>query len=759
MGKVLGSSIAELRDAYDVVIVGSGYGGAVCASRLARAGVRVCVLERGREVRPGDFPTDAASFAADSQVEHPRGRVGDRSALFRFVVDDDCVAAMGCGLGGTSLVNAGVALRPDEAVFEEARWPALLRADRDGLLRESFDRAEAMLRPTPYPESHPRLPKLDALEAAARAMGLASRFSRPPLTIAFSAGKTAAGVDQPACEMCGDCLSGCNTGAKTTLLTTYLPDAKAHGAELFTEIDVRFVEKTPRGYAVHYEPLALDRHRFGAPPMFVRAGVVILAAGSLGSTEILLRSRAEGLRVSGELGRRFSGNATTLAFGYDNAREVRAVGGRRGAVVGPAIAGMIDVPDGERMLIQETSVPRPLATALGLVLRTTLPKGSPLQRLGAALRAVTGDAIGRTQCYAVTARDDSGGRMELDAGRLRIRWPGAGLQPIVSAIHTRIAEVTGALGGRFVPNPAWSGLPSHPPVTSHPLGGCAMGEDGARGVVDHRGQVFDGEGTSTHDGLHVCDGSILPGALGFNPLLTISALAERSAALLARDRGWTIDDGAAVARERCATVDSRAATAKGLRFTERMTGYLRTGAIDAPPGPPSTRGLDATDFSFVCTLVWDDVEALLLDPSVLARSFGTVFAPALSPHAMRVIDSRFQLLVPCDDGSQRMIHRLAIEDRDGKRFFVDGYKTIDAEQGSGVWPDTTTLFFTLHEGTDATTPPIGHGAVEVLLRDLVRQLSTMRGGARLRFVASFGEHMRRVYASSHGESGDAGGGR
>lgn len=758
MGDALGRGIAELRDEYDVVIVGSGYGGAVCASRLARAGRRVCVLERGREVRPGEFPTDAASFAAASQVEHPRGRVGDRSALFRFVFDDDCAAAMACGLGGTSLVNAGVALRPEAAVFDEERWPSQLRADRDGLLRESFERAEAMLRPAPYPEGHPRLPKLDALEAAARSMGLASRFSRPPLTIAFSAGQTAAGVEQPACEMCGDCLSGCNTGAKTTLLTTYLPDANANGAELFTEIDVRFVEKAARGYAVHFEPLSLQRHRFDAPPMFVRAGVVILAAGSLGSTEILLRSRAEGLRVSRELGRRFSGNATTLAFGYDNARDVQAMGARKGAVVGPAIAGMIDVPDGERMLIQETSVPRPLATALGLVLRTTLPKGGALERLGAALRSVTGESIGRTQCYAVTARDDSGGRMELDDGRLRIRWPGAGLQPTLSAIHARIAGVTRALGGRFVPNPA-SHLPSQPPVTTHPLGGCAMGEDGAHGVVDHRGRVFDGDGTSTHEGLHVCDGSIMPGALGCNPLLTIAALAERSAALLARERGWTIDDDENRARERREVVDAHAATEKGLRFTERMTGYLRMGDSAAPPGPPSTRGLDATDFSFVCTLVWDDVEALLLDPSVVARSLGTVDAPALSPHAMRVVDSHFQLLARSDDGSLRMIHRLVIEDRAGKRFFVDGYKTIDADKGSGVWPDTTTLFFTLHEGTDASTPPIGHGAVVVLVRDLMRQVSTMRGGARVRFVASFGEHMRRVYASALGESRDAGVGR
>jgi cholesterol oxidase len=748
----IGKSIRELRDAYDVVVIGSGYGGAVSASRLARAGRRVCVLERGRELLPGDFPTNTASFVAASQLEHPRGRVGERSALFRFVMDDDCGAAMGCGLGGTSLINAGVALRPDAASWEDERWPSALRADADGLLRESFDRAEAMLRPAPYPPSMQRLKKLDALEAAARSMGSTGRFSRPPLTIAFTGGANAAGIEQPACALCGDCLSGCNTGAKTTLLTTYLPDAAAHGAELFTEIDVRFVVQAGAGYAVHFEPLVLERGRFDAAPMFVRASEVIISAGALGSTEILLRSREEGLAVSRALGRRFSGNATTLAFGYDNAREVQAVGAPSGAVVGPAISGMIDVRAGDRMMIQECSIPRPLAGALGAVLRTTRPERRGIQRLGEAFRALTGEAVERTQCYAVTAQDDSGGRLELEDGRLRLRWPGAGLQPIVGAIHSRISELTSALGGRFVPNPAWENLRSRPPITTHPLGGCCMAEDGSRGVVDDRGRVFDGDGDATHHGLHVCDGSILPGALGYNPLLTISALAERTASLLARERGWTIAHGPAPERRAESEPRPRDVHA-GLRFTERMTGYLRLGPHEVPPAPPRARGLDATDFSFVCTLLWDDLDALLEDPSVLARSIGTVDAAALSPHALRVVDGRFRLLVPQEDGSLRMVHQLVIEDRAGVTYFLDGYKTIDADKGSGVWPDTTTLFFSLYAGRDASGARIGHGAVEVELGDLFRQVSTMRGASPVRFIATFAARMRGVYGNLLGALG------
>lgn len=753
----LASPVTELTGDFDVIIIGSGYGGAVCASRLARAGRGVAVLERGREIVPGAFPQDVTGFVKAAQFELPAGRMGDRRALFRFVLDRDCGAVTGCGLGGTSLINAGVALRPDDELWEESRWPRALRGDRDGLLREGFDRAEAMLRPVPYPETGsggrrwPRLPKLDALEAAARATGAGEGFRRVPLTIAFEPGPSAGAVDQPGCELCGNCLTGCNTGAKTTLLTTYLPDAVAHGARLFTELDVRFIEDAGGAYNVHFEPLALLRDRFGAAPMFVRASVVICAAGSLGSTEILLRSRARGLRISSALGRSFSGNGTTLGFSYDTDREVRALV-REGSVVGPAIAGMIDVRDGAtRLLVQESAVPRPLAGVLGSVLRTTAPTGAAgaLERVRRARRALTGKSVERTQCYAVTARDEAAGRLDLDGDRLRIRWPGAGRQAVVSTIHARLEEVSRALGGTFVANPAWEKLPGHPPMTTHPLGGCAMAEDGTRGVVDDRGRVFAGDGTETHDGLYVCDGSIFPGALGCNPLLTICALAERTAALLAREREWRIDYDAPGKRRGARSASS------ALRFTERMVGYLVADPAVAERSPSPRRPPGASDFSFVCTLIWDDLAALLADPSIEARSIGTVDAPALSAYPLTVADGRFRLLVPHSDGSLRMVHQLVVLDRAGRPFFIDGYKVIDARSERGVWADTTTLFFSVHAGAGPGAERIGHGAVEVRLRDLARQVSTMRGaeagsrarGARdcARFVASFVSRMARVY--------------
>src|SRR5438876_6083737 len=136
----LSSSIADLEEHYDVVVVGSGYGGAVAASRLARArtakgqSLNICVLERGRELQPGDYPDTLAGVIGESQVDAPSGHFRSRSGLYDFRVNADLNVILGCGLGGTSLINANVALPPERWVIEDQAWPDGLRNDlNDGL--------------------------------------------------------------------------------------------------------------------------------------------------------------------------------------------------------------------------------------------------------------------------------------------------------------------------------------------------------------------------------------------------------------------------------------------------------------------------------------------------------------------------------------------------------------------------------------------------------------------------------------------------
>jgi len=129
--------------------------------------------------------------------------------------------------------------------------------------------------------------------------------------------------------------------------------------------------------------------------------------------------------------------------------------------------------------------------------------------------------------------------MTLVDDRLRVVWPDAGLQPIFQTMQTTAIGATAVTQGIWVKDPTWTKLLDYNLVTAHPLGGCPMADDASHGAVNDRGQLFAGPaGTSVHPGLYVADGSIIPTSLGVNPLLTISALAERAMTLLIRDRGW-----------------------------------------------------------------------------------------------------------------------------------------------------------------------------------------------------------------------------
>src|SRR5690606_3600262 len=218
-----------------------------------------------------------------------------------------------------------VALRPPAWVYDDDRWPSELRGTGADELEPWFQRAERMLGSTPYPQDFRALPKYEALATAGRAIGGAA--DHPPINVAFRDGPNEAGVEQVACVLCGDCVSGCNHGAKGTVAVNYLPDAVAHGAEIFCEAPVRTVRPSPGGgWIVTVDAEGDGRSSFDAPSTFVHADTVVLAAGTLGSTEILLRSRAEGLAVSPRLGSRFSGNGDVLAFAYDASVPVRGIG-------------------------------------------------------------------------------------------------------------------------------------------------------------------------------------------------------------------------------------------------------------------------------------------------------------------------------------------------------------------------------------------------------------------------------------------------
>ncbi len=732
-----------------MVVVGSGYGGAIAASRLSRAGQKVCVLERGKERLPGEFPRTSAQFLRETQLMGPGGsfleklKVGSPTALISLHLLGDLAVISGSGLGGTSLINASVVLRPDPRIFDDS-WPAAFREDLSGLVEDGFAHAERMLSPQVYPEGHPRLRKMDALRRSAEYMG--AKFSSLPLGVHFQEGVNAAGVRQRACTLCGDCATGCNVGAKNSVNHNYLADAQRHGAELFTQVAVHHLERGPGHWRVYYRLTGMGRELFDAPLQFLTADHVILAAGSLGSTELLLRSRAAGLPVSGELGKHFSGNGDVMAFGYNLDVPVNGVGHgdhppKDAEPVGPNITGVIDLRDteyvDEGMVIEEGGVP----AALGGYLPTLFAAVAPLMgedtdegfidgvqenaRVAESLvRGPYHGAVRNTQTIFAMTHDDGGGELKLEGDGLRAVWPGAGRQEGYLRAEVKIRKTVEALGGTFIRNPVGARLLDNALLITHPLGGCAMGEDAESGVVDHEGRVFSAqEGTAVHEGLYVCDAAVIPRSIGANPLLTISAVSERFAARLAKRHGWHIDYSSMQERP-----GPEPRTPTGLRFTESLRGIISS-AVDedyraaANPDRPG-----ASELRFVITVLVEDLEALLKDPRHPMAVTGCVTAPALSQKPLTVTRGTLNVLVedPQRPGYKQLRYALHLQSESGEKFFFEGFKQLTDDPGIDFWEDTTTLFVTVRRGEGPGAAPAYKGVLRISVDDFARQVSTFR---------------------------------
>ena len=521
----LSSPIQELKASYNVVVIGSGYGGGICAARLAGHGKSVCVLERGREFRGKgkrrDFPFNNLLEAA-RELNLPVNPLG----LYDVRLNQDVDVVQGCGLGGTSLINANVMYMPESNLFDDQRWPKEITFGR---LAHYYERARAELRAEPYASPLPL--KAQRLREASFGEG---HWTQPPIAVTTEDYPEGAAVDMLRCVECGSCVSGCNFSAKNTVDMTYLPRAKSAGAEIFTRIKVRFLsqEKPAGPYLLHY----VYYGEAGKSEGTISAQTVILAGGSLGSTEILLRSKKEGgLAVPAKIGTQFSGNADLICCAYNN--DLRAA-----INVGPTIVSSIEYWQGadfkDHFIVEEGAMPKPLIHVAGRALASLKELGGGIDtdpgedQFAEWLRTVRdldgfdpGGALDHSLLFLGIGHDSSKGRIELSSKKegVVIKYPGYPKEAIFLRMSKTMLKLTKALGGTYIKNPRWSKLLGGNMTTVHPLGGCPMdGRDGEK-VVDHLGLVHG------HRKLYVADGAILPTAVGVNPAFTIAALAERIA--------------------------------------------------------------------------------------------------------------------------------------------------------------------------------------------------------------------------------------
>lgn len=792
--------IEQLKSHYSVIVIGSGYGGSITASRMARAvapdnqKITVCVLERGKEfqprdldengrvIKPGEYPDTEFEALRQVQVDTPQFHAGSRTGLYDIRMNKEINVFVGCGLGGTSLVNANVCAEAEEAVFRQQEWPKEIK-EKDGLaeLRAGYDHAREMLKPTKYefkqqPEKFAPIAKLAALEKSAA--HLQEPFDPLPINVNFDKlpdDTNHVGVEQHPCVGCGDCMTGCNYGAKNTVLMNYLPDARNHGAEIFTEISVRHIERKPDRWLVHYQLLSSGREKFDAPTMFVSADTVVLAAGTLGSTEILLRSkrtkdRPNGLPLSDELGKHFSGNGDVLGMGYNCDQEINGIGfghrSREGREkVGPCITGIIDMrkrPDlNESVVIEDGSIAGPFANLLPAILAVAakalgkdtdsgFEDGSDeqLREIDSLTFGPYRGALRNTQTMLVMAHDNAQGCLELKDDRLRISWPELGAQPIFTKIEAKLEEATAALGGTFVKNPLSNQFMGQL-TTVHPLGGCIMADSAKTGVVNHKGQVFSGlDGTDVYKSLYVSDGSVIPRSLGINPLLTISAIAERCCALMAADRKWKIEYELPP-RPRAVS----ATPELGIRFTENTKGYfsrnVTEGEADAYKLGAEKGRQEGSRFNLVVTIVSDDLDRTISEEGHVSSLLGSVDAPVLSAKPLTAGNGEFNYSSQVDGANKRvnilarilrlfgvgahktrterrLHYRMTLRSVEGASYYFYGFKTIRDDSGPDSLSDATTLYFTLYEGENMKGRVIGKGLCLTPPASLLRQLTTLQ---------------------------------
>ena len=556
----------ELKGHYDAVIIGSGYGGGVAASRLSRMGLDVCVLEKGRQWRPGEFSNTIAGLWDRSRMDGRFLRLGKANALLNIRVGKQMHVLTGCGVGGGSLVNAGLAFRPDSWVFEQQSWPEEICADDS--LERGFQRAEKMLGVAHCPVGADLL-KFQSLQLCAEQMrqGLSEQVSpaeQVPSTISYEPRLHEANVMQSACTLCGDCWMGCNVGAKNTVAVTYLADALSFGASIFANICVDHIHQSQGQWQIEFERYDEKRGKVLGKGT-VNADLVVLSAGVLGTTEILMRSRQKGLALSEWLGKGVSGNGDDLAIGHDMPQRVNGVvigyPPRYGLdePVGPNCVGMITVQKKHDLRSQVR-----IQAGTMMTLMATL---APLKSLinGWLFHAVKllfsksyhEEALSHSQCFYLVGHDDAEGELVMQRGKVFLHWPEIEKQLVYGQAKEILKGMLEHIGAHFMQNPVRDFELGRKLITVHPLGGCRMGASAKEGVVDHYGRVFktshwdeggeqaekeELEEGKVYQGLYVMDGSLIPTSLGANPLLTITALAERAMMFLAKERGLHFDD-------------------------------------------------------------------------------------------------------------------------------------------------------------------------------------------------------------------------
>jgi len=511
---------------YDVVVVGSGFGGSVAALRLTEKGYRVAVVEAGRRFADDEFAS--TSWDLRSYLWAPAfGCYG----IQRIHLLKDVLVLAGAGVGGGSLNYANTLYRPLRPFYSDRQWAHI--TDWAAELAPYYDQATRMLGVV----TNPTVTPTDVvMQKVAADMGIADTYHPTPVGVYFGTpGERVAdpyfggaGPDRTGCTECGACMTGCRVGAKNTLVKNYLYLAERAGARIIPLTTVTGIEPSADGYTV---ALRRTGKRWRTT---ITAEHVVLAAGTWGTQNLLHRMRDTGILP--ELSPRLGELTRTNSEAIIGAGRLR-VDPDRDFSTGVAITSSIH-PD-ERTHIEPVRYGKG-SNAMGLLQTVATDGASPVPRWRQAVRFMLRHPVRtaallstyrwseRTVILLVMQSLDNSITTYTRRGRFGRRkytskqGHGEPNPAFIPAGHTAnqltAKHIDGVAGG------TWGEL-ANIPLTAHFIGGCAIGLDAESGVIDPYHRVHG------YPGMSVVDGSAVSANLGVNPSLTITAQAERAFAL------------------------------------------------------------------------------------------------------------------------------------------------------------------------------------------------------------------------------------
>jgi cholesterol oxidase len=773
---------------YDAIVIGSGFGGSVMAYRLAKEHMRVCLLERGKKYPPGKFPRTPHEMSAN--FWDPSAGLHGLFNIWSFKGLDAVVAS---GLGGGSLIYANVLLRKDPSWFtqsdedgaDEEDWPITY----DQLARH-YKAVEDVLKPVLYPfESAPYNTTRKTIEFRRAAEKLGLELHKTPLGVTFhnQAGDLALGEpigskqynlhhrERRTCTLCGECDIGCNSGSKNTLDHTYLSMAEDCGAWIRPRCEAEVIRPLPNGgYQVTYIERRLDdegkrRNKDDLPRKHLTCDQLILSAGALGSTHLLLQNKHRFSRISERVGTRFSGNGDILTVArkrYFHAQPPDIFE----AVHGPVITSSIRIPDHVDLdqedgdsnqrghYIQDAGFPLALSWFLHTLdlpraiwaARKPLLKfvgqhllGHPDPDASAEVAALFGynrRSAGIMPLLGM-GRDIPNGVMRIKGSKIELTrpWKKWNTDYFMSVSQTML-QITEKLNAKFTRSLYY---PFRRSVTAHPLGGCPMGSTISQGVVDSHGEVFN------YPGFFIADGSVMPGPVGPNPSLTIAALADRFADKVIENY-YTRRTFSPADWHRSALHDPTR-----LRLTEELRGFIAWGVQDCEHRFQTGQRQDPLLAHL--TLQVNGVDTFVADPQHHADICGYIKIQVGEKEERWWVE-RGDFSLPTDDRNLSCLHmhyRLHLRDRSNAKWTLIGVKTIRADRVLGLWHDSSTVSTQImighvEPGQEQNAKVIGAGIIHLSLRDLLRQLTTWRAegldlGARLGAYWAFGGLFVRTF--------------